>query len=408
MRKHGWKYIVGFFFFQVTSAQNRTMSDAAIWRKIERFSPLKGAVIPADFSRRLGATHVGGKYFFTNEPYLVEGTKKLKELGMGVCKLWMYKNPSGYQYNSDWNLPKNTSLTDLAKHPYYQAAFAFPLSTFVLSTSAGVNMIQADSAGLAKEEKEFYDLALYLLEKYQDRDVEFILSNWEGDWILRGGVGWEAQWGRVAPPDDLPSRIQSLRRVFEVRQRAVDNARKKIPQSRCRVYHAIEVNKVVDASFGIPSVTNDVLPFVHVDMVSWSAYDATDFDKTGIDLYRGIDYIRSKMKPSEYTKKPIVFIGEIGIPEMATKNLPEEFKHRWDTYLSVCLAQQIPYIIYWELYCNETGKDVKIEQPASTKNNRDLNGFWLIRPDGKQGYAMNYFEQLLQNAGRRLAVKSNE
>jgi hypothetical protein len=182
MREHGWKYIVGFFFFQVTSAQNRTMSDAAIWRKIERFSPLKGAVIPADFSRRLGATHVGGKYFFTNEPYLVEGTKKLKELGMGVCKLWMYKNPSGYQYNSDWNLPKNTSLTDLAKHPYYQAAFAFPLSTFVLSTSAGVNMIQADSAGLAKEEKEFYDLALYLLEKYQDRDVEFILSNWEGDW----------------------------------------------------------------------------------------------------------------------------------------------------------------------------------------------------------------------------------
>lgn len=408
MKIKGWTYIIGLFFFQMASAQNRTLSDAAILKKIDRFSPIKGAVVPADISHRLGATHVGGKYYFTNAPYLIEGTKKLNELGMGVCKLWMYKNPSGYQYNSDWNLPKNCSLTDLAKHPYYQAAFAVPLTTFVLSTSAGVNMNQADSAGLAKEEKEFYDLTLYLLEKYQDRDVEFILSNWEGDWILRGGVGWEAQWGRVAPPADLSSRIQSLRKVFEARQRAVNHARKKIPQSRCKVYHAVEVNKVVDASFGIPSVTNDVLPYIQVDMVSWSAYDATDFDKTGIDLYRGIDYIRSKMNPSEYARKPIVFIGEIGIPEMATKNLPEEFKRRWDTYLSVCLAQQIPYIIHWELYCNETGKDVKIDQPASTRNNRDLNGFWLIRPDGKQGYAMDYFEQLLQNAGRRLPVQSNE
>lgn len=389
-------------YMNATVAQQVKRTDARMLSHIQKHKPSAGAVIPAGLKNMIGATHVGGKYYFTDEPYIIEGSKKLYELGMGVCKLWFYKNPTEYEYNASWNLPKNLTLTQLAKHPYYQQAFAVPFSTIVLSTSAGVNMLKADSAGLANEEQEFYDLTLYLLEQYKDRELNFILENWEGDWILRGGFGWDAQWGRTTPPADLQTRLESMRKVFSARQSGVNRARKKVSTSKCKVYHAIEVNKVIDAMYGVPSLTNDVLPYVEVDMVSWSAYDATDFDKTGLDLYRGIDYIKSKMKPTAYVKDKIVFLGEIGIPEMSTKNLPVEFKERWDTYLAVCFAQKVSYIIHWELYCNEAARNQKIVQPAFTKSNEDLNGFWLIKPDGTKGYAMEYFEQLLKYAGGKL------
>lgn len=385
----------------------RLDDNIKILTAIDKCRPLKGAIIPNDIKNRLGATHVGGKYYFTNEPYLIEGAKKLNELGMGVCKLWFYKSPSGYQYNSNWNLPKNITLVQLAQHEYYKQAFNFPFSTIILSTSADRinNQLDYDSVGLANEENEFFELTRYLLETYRNRKVNFILENWEGDWILRGGVGPNAQWGRIAPPADLDKRLTRMKHVFTARQKGVNRARTLVSKTQCKVYHAIEVNKVIDAMYGVPSVTTHILPYVEVDMVSWSAYDATDFDKTGIDLYKGIDFIKKQMKPTAFVKDKIVFLGEIGIPEMATKNLPEEFMERWDTYMAVCFAQKIPFIVQWELYCNETAKDIKINQPDSTKKNGDMNGFWFIKPDGTKSYVLTYFELLLKNAGKTIPVQ---
>jgi len=383
--------------------QVQSVGDIEILKSIQRHRPLKGAVIPAGIRDMMGATHVGGKYFLSEEPYLVEGSKQIHSLGMGVCKLWFYKNVSGYQYHSSWSLPENVTLKELAMHPYYKAAFEVPFTTIVLSTgTAGINMLKADSASLEKEYREYYDLTRYLMETYRNRKVDFILSNWEGDWIVRGGVGRDAQWGRVPLPADVQDRFASMILVFDNRQKAVDAARRAVVNAQCRVLHAIEVNKVMDAMYGVPTLTSHVLPFVQTDMVSWSAYDATDFDKTGLDLYKGIDFIKEKMKPTTYVKEKIVFLGEIGIPEMATKNLPVEFRDRWDTYLAVCFAQKVPYIIQWELYCNEPAVGKKIDQPSFTNDIKDLNGFWLLRPDGTKGYAMQYFDQLLKFAGRSI------
>lgn len=399
--------IAGFFYISVNAQEApnklKLKEELGILKIIDKHKISKGASIPQDIKSRLGATHVGGKYFLTKEPYLIEGAKQLHQLGFGVCKLWFYKNPSGYQYNSNWNLAPNISLKQLAQHPYYQQAFDVPFTTFMLSTGgSGIkSMVNVSDSGLVKEQQEYYELAKYLLQKYQDREVNFILKNWEGDWILRGGVGRDAQWGRVEPPADVTERFTSMIKAFKARQDGVNQARAEVQNTKCKVYHSIEVNKVIDAMYGVPTLTNDVLPHVEVDMVSWSAYDATDFDKRGVDLYRGIAYLRSKIKPTAYVKKPIVYIGEIGIPEMGTKNLPTEFEERWDNYLAVCLAQDIPYVVMWELYCNETAKDVKIEQPNFTTKETDLNGFWLLKPDGKPGYAMQYFDKVLKNAGKR-------
>lgn len=386
------------------SDRNAFNKELEILKIINKHKISKGAAIPADIKARLGATHVGGKYFLTQEPYLIEGAKQLHNLGFGVCKLWFYKNPSGYQYNSNWNLSANITLKQLAQHPYYQQAFDVPFSTFMLSTGgSGIrSMIDVSDSGLVNEQQEYYELAKYLLQKYQDREVNFILKNWEGDWIVRGGVSRDAQWGRVEPPADADKRFANMIRAFKARQDGVNQARAEVQNSKCKVYHSIEVNKVIDAMYGVPTLTNNVLPNVEVDMVSWSAYDATDFDKKGTDLYKGISYLRSKIKPTTYVKKPIVYLGEIGIPEMATKNLPAEFAERWDNYLAVCLAQNVPYFILWELYCNETAKDVKIDQPNATTKETDLNGFWLLKPNGNPGYAMQYFDKVLKNAGKTL------
>ncbi|WP_036692511.1 hypothetical protein [Pedobacter glucosidilyticus] len=379
------------------------LSDAAILSIIEKNKPLKGALIPEDIKHRIGATHVGGKYFHTTEPFLVEGAKKLDSLGFGVCKLWFYKDPKGYQYNSNWNLPAEFSLTQLAEHPYYQQAFNLPFSTFILSTKGSVkNMINAKEEELKIEEQEYYELAKYFLKKYKDRSVSFVFQNWEGDWILRGGVSAKIKWDKDNLPANLDQRIKSMQNIFKARQDGVNKARSEVKNTKCKVYHAIEVNKVMEAMNGIPSLATHVLPFVETDMVAWSAYDATAPDPTGTRLYKGVSFLKEQMKPTAYIKQPTVFLGEIGIPEMLTKRKPQEVKDSWDNYLAVCLALNVKYLVQWELYCNENATDKKIMQPQFTRNEADLKGLWLIKPDGTIGLAMTYFDQILKNAGKKL------
>jgi hypothetical protein len=383
---------------------NANLSDADILKIIENNKLSKGAVIPTNIKDMMGASHVGGRYFLTKEPFLVEGAKKINDLGFGVCKLWFYKDPKGYQYNSNWNLPQNFSLTDLAQHPYYQEAFDLPFSTFLLSTKGnGVkNMTNAKDEELKIEEQEYYELAKYFLKKYKDRSVSFVLQNWEGDWILRGGVAAKVQFDKEHLPANLDQRINSMQKTFKARQDGVNRARLEVKKTKCKVYHAIEVNKVMEAMDGVPSLATDILPFVETDMVSWSSYDAIGTNKTGLKLYKGISFLKQQMKPTSYMKEPTVFLGEIGIPESETKKKPEEIKEYWDNYLAVSIAQNVKYMVHWELYCNEPAKGVKLAQPQFTSNEADLKGLWLIKPDGTMGYAMIYFDQILKNAGKKL------
>ena len=392
-----------FLGFNALAQNNAKPTDAEILSIIEKNKPLKGAIIPADIKHRIGATHVGGKYFFTKEPFLVEGAKKLDSLGFGVCKLWFYKDPKGYQYNSNWNLPQQFSLVDLAQHPYYQQAFNLPFSTFLLSTKGSVkNMINAKEVEFKTEEQEYYELAKFFLKKYKDRSVSFVLQNWEGDWILRGGVSAKVKYDKDNLPANLDQRIKSMQRIFKARQDGVNRARAEVKNTKCKVYHAIEVNRVMEAMNGLPGLATHVLPFVETDMVSWSAYDATGGDNSGVKLYKGISFLKEQMKPTAYVKQPTVFLGEIGIPESQTKKKPHEFKEYWDNYLAVFLAQNGKYLVQWELYCNENAKDKKIAQPDFTRDESDLKGLWLIRPNGTMGYGMTYFDEILKNAGQKL------
>lgn len=399
----------------ISAVKKSSMNDQQIIRNIEKFRPMKGAKIPANIKDILGATHVGGKYYFTSDPYLLEGCRKMNELGYGVVKLWFRKNAGGYPYNSEWKLKSGITLKELAQHPYWSACFDMPFTTFALSID-GAGIKTTDETAV-KEEQEVFDLTKYLLEKYKERDVTFILHNWEGDWMLRGGTGDFARWSRkagvlikavdgerrtVLVPADSAQRINAMARWCKALQEGVNRARAEVKKSKCKVFHAIECNKVMDSMEGIPGIVNSILPLVETDMVSWSSYDG--LDENGLNLYKGIQYIRQNIRPTKEMKgKAVVFLGEIGIPEQRYEGLTEKGPviERWDAYVGVCLALNIPYLIQWELFCNEP-KNEELRKLNETRKTDEMRGFWLVRPDGTASFVGEYFDNLLKNAGRSL------
>ena len=141
-----------------------------IKKQVDLLRPSKGGALPADLARRLGATHVDGKYHLTQEPFLLEGAKKILEFGSSVCKVW-FDIPAVkyYPWNSDWSaLPSNSTLVDMAKHPYYDALFNLPFSTFVLEITSPNGLPDVNSKGnpdFSGYTQQFQDLSNYLYGK---------------------------------------------------------------------------------------------------------------------------------------------------------------------------------------------------------------------------------------------------
>jgi len=366
----------------------------AIEASVQKAQPLLGGSLPPDFRNRLGATHYAGKYCLTEKPFLLEGCQALHDFGLGTCKLWFENSLPGYGFHSDWStLDPKGRLIDIARHPYFREAFEFPFSTFVLEITElrGPNKNLFDpNNSFEEEENQFEELTAYLYETYADRNVTFLLQQWEGDWLFRQSYaeGWTLE------PQEAKDRAEIFRKWFAARQNGVLKARQRVGQGKkCRVLFAVEVNRVLDLHRGIPTLTSHVLLNMEVDLVSWSAYDGMG---SVVDLWRGIETIRHYMKPTAFFGKPIVYIGEIGNPENERKDI--NLTKWWDERMGVFLAQDIPWIVHWELYCNEITEEAK-QKPVPTNGiytADDIRGFWLIRPDGSLGHAAEYFKKLLE------------
>lgn len=378
---------------------------------VNRHRPLRGATIPADISRRLATAHVSGRYHFTNEPFVVEGVKRIHSLGYGGAKLWFSSINRAYRWNSQWNLAEHYTLLELAQHPYFRAALEQPLSFFALevypANNPKVKAVATHSVSpntdFAVDEQQIYELAKHLLETYRARDVTFVLQNWEGDWMFRGDV--RKQWLAGEYPE-LELRVEIFRKWFDARQRGVERARAEVKDTKCRVFHAIELNKVIDSLKGIPTLATHVLPLVRPDFISWSAYDGMrtdkhDGDETAVGLWQGIDIIKHYAKTTQVAAdgRAAVYIGEAGVPEelhpeQATVDI-------MDATLGVVLAREMPWLFHWELYCNERkdGDRVRLPGPDTAE---ELRGFWLVKPDGSLGYTGKYFDEVLTHAGRAM------
>lgn len=362
--------------------------------------------VPGDVASIMGAAHAGGLYHFTNEPYLVEGCKDVLSLGMRGVKLWFTAVSVQYLFNSEWNLPKNPTLLEQAKHPYFEAAFAMPFDYFALEVQpvhgrkvTGYSM-DPDS-DFAADEQQVYELASYLLTKFKDRSVTFILQNWEGDWMLASGE--MENWKKGVYPE-AERRAQAMVRWINARQRAVEKARAEHPGTKCKVLHGVEVNQVLWTWKGVPTVTSSVLPHVKTDLISWSCYDGLQgwkrsADVTAVGLWQGIETLKHFGWHDGH--QPPIYMGEIGLPENSNFTT-EDIRKIWYGAFRTLFAQKTPYIIQWEIYNNELKDGSPPSQGKTSTDPEQQKGYWIRKPDGSLSPSGEYLVEVLKSAGKPL------
>lgn len=386
------------------------LTNAEILARVNAARPLRGGLIPADLGAgRLGTAHVSGRYFHSTKPFLVEGAEAVHGLGMQAIKLWMANVPKAYPHHSDWNLGEHASLLEIIQHPYFRAALELPFQVVALEVQEALgpqwrkvtgHSINPDS-DFAEDERQVRELCVHLLRTYGDRGITFLLQNWEGDWMYRGSA--REEWRRGEFPE-RERRAAAFQRWFAARQRGVDAARAEVGPTRSKVLHAIEVNRVFDLEKGLATLTTDVLPQVEVDLISWSCYDGLRLeDRSGesaaLGLWRGLDHLQAHAQTRlTMPGGPAVYFGEIGVPEQVISEMVTV--DVMDAAMGVAFAREVPYILHWEIYCNE--RIAAASQLPAPNRAEDLRGYWLIRPDGSLGFTGEYFRQLLTHAGGRL------
>jgi hypothetical protein len=359
----------------------------------------------------IGVTHVNGQYHLTDKDFLNEGADQILALGSRVIKVWFDKPSDSYRFNSQW--PGAGSMVEIAQSPYFRKLFDKPFTTYILmcfsiGRPGGYFRNGLTDEQRAEEQKQFYELAKYLLTTYKSSGKTFILQHWEGDWLIRGNFNKDV--------DPEPKAIQGMTDWLNARQAGVDQAKQELGQTgparwhwpspardgrahlagdgraHVRVYHAAEVNRVVASmQLGRPGLVNAVLPHTRLDLVSYSAWDsATEHFQDPNVLRRALDFIASNTPDSPDFGNRNVYIGEFGMPE--NEFSAGQIQKAIPNAVNTALDWGCPYIVYWQIYCNEPrpGKG-----PPPVKNNDDVRGFWLIKPDGSKARTWDYFYSLL-------------
>jgi hypothetical protein len=341
----------------------------------------------------IGVTHVDGKYCLTDEDFLNEGADQILALGSRVIKVWFHNPERSYSFNSKW--PEMNSLVEVAKSPYFRELFDKPMTTYVMmcfsmGRSAGYWRKGVTEEQKLDEQHQFYELTKHLLTTYKGTRKTFILQHWEGDWLIRGNYD-----GNVDP---APEAISGMIEWLNARQAGVNQAREEVGLDGVWVYHAAEVNRVVDSmKQGNPNVVNTVLAHTKLDLASYSAWDATTAYPEDSQVFRkALDFIAANMPDSPDFGNRNVYVGEFGMPE---NNFPAgQIQKVIPNVVTTALDWGCPYIIYWQLYCNEL--EGRRELPPVHRNNA-VRGFWLIRPDGSRAWTWEYFYGLLSLDGQK-------
>jgi len=345
-----------------------------------------------DIRDTVGVVHVAGRYHLTDEDFLNEGADQILALGSRVIKVWFYgkrhEHPDGvYPYNSEW--PKADSLVEGAQTPYYRELFDKPFTTYILVVTAlgrddGYWRNGISDEQKADEQRQFYELTKHLLTAYKGAGKTFVLQHWEGDWMVRGNFD-----AKVAPTELA---LKSMVEWLNARQAGVNRARQEVGQQGVRVYHATEVNRVVQSMReGFPNMVTEVLPHTHLDLVSYSAWDsATEHYADPNVLRQALDFIAANAADSADFGDRNVYIGEFGMPENHCSL--DQIRTAIPNAVRTGLDWGCPYVVYWQLYCNEM-KDPNARPPV--KSNDAVRGFWLVRPDGTKSWLWDYFHDLL-------------
>jgi hypothetical protein len=399
-------------------------SKAEITAAIDKYDPnIVGNISQA--KDVFGASHIGGWYNFTginessSKPFIEEALDYYKTFGASSIKTTLSilngKMNEAYPFNHTW--PNFQTLKDVAQNENIRELFSkeyIKTHTFWTTTRRQGDFKKGpdfNHATYLNEEQQFYELTTYLLQTYGSMDKKFVYQNWEGDWMLRGeGVAWDRDSTLI--PDDVDWITEGMARLFRARQRGTERARNEFSDSKAKVFHAVEFNKlwyqksgsyVTMMDNGTPSVLGDVIPSTRIDLASWSAYDGawTNSDNpVGHAMWKGIEIARYfTTQTGDLNAKCPVQIGEFAINENPRYNssvTETNIRSRYGRYIGIAFGLGIPNFYLWNFYCS--GNQDKPAGFTWEKGvayelsflNQWLDGKWLIKPDGNWGFAAKF------------------
>jgi len=328
-----------------------------------------GGSHPAErYNYVIGTQTIGSLYQFTGETRLIETAEAILGMGSNLIKFRIdsqfdrdnYAGPDPIRPGSIRDLvSRDPSIRTVLDMPFYYY-FLWVNEPFSLVDVPEWQSRYCDRAAEAEYE-EIYEVSCYLLRTYSGSGKSFYIGNWEGDWMLLG------HYDRTADPE--PYRIDAMARRMNTRQRAVDDAKQDTPHERVDLYHYMEVNLVEKGVRGRPCMVTEVLPRAPVDYVSYSAYEIGFDQDLASALRRTFGLIEENLSPKQGVPEPRVFIGEFGykgavLGEALHKTKSVEF-------IRAALEQGCPFVLYWQMYCNEL-------------EDGEYNGFWLIDHEGRE------------------------
>ncbi len=307
----------------------------------------------APYNFVLGNNAISGSYQFTSENKLVEQAKKIREMGSNILKITLGKNsPDIYGINE---LVKSTNTLSLFTNnlPYKEVCnMDFKYIFFWVHTLTGIEWkkrISVEQEQILYD--EMYEFASYLLNEYNQSGKTFLIGNWEGDWLLI------PNYDRTVTPS--PSFTANMTKWFQIRQRAIDDAKKQSNAKNVELYYYIEVNLVLKGLKGEACIAQSILPNVNVDLVSYSSYEAIKNNRNYAEkkeqLVQVFDYLEKQLKPKPglpFSRR--VYIGEYGCHAKASQ--PESFKKQYEEtkeIMKISLELNLPFALHWQMYNNE-------------------------------------------------------
>ena len=311
---------------------------------------------PEPYNFILGTNTIGGKYQFTNESKLLEQARQVRSMGSNILKISLgEKSPVMYGLKLDIK-PVHT-LQLFRSHEDYRKVFDMDFRYIFMwvHTLTGIEWKKGIDAAQEKVlYDEMYQFVSYLLKEFDYSGKTFLIGNWEGDWLLH------PNYDRKATP--APDHIANMTRWFQIRQRAIEDARAAVPHQNVDVFHYIEVNLALKSLKGEHCITHSILPQVNVDLVSYSSYEAIknrSYEVKKAELNRIFEHIESKLKPNPSIPfQRRVFIGEYGYH--ASIKDPESFQKQYDEtqdIMKISLELNIPFALHWQMYNNEYEAD---------------------------------------------------
>lgn len=403
---------------QIVNGQEVYFGVNAVVNK-QDFSLLDSAEIPVSpygykMKDVIGAINWGGKYNFTTLNYLSEGANFVgKDMGSTTYKISLASNYADmYPYNGNWGTNSINNMTELASSPAYQDLFNMPeIETFIMVayefSYCPWERVITNGYTLSDMEiyyefvrQEFAELTRYLLDTYQDSGKVFILSNWEGD------NAYGAYFDLCTTDEERQLLTDAYVGYINARQDGIINGRAQATSSsNSKVYGNFEVCHVRS---DIPSVPNrwrlvDVaIPYTYCDLYSisdWYTYLKDEngnytFPITEIldDIYNAAQNNMCYKDPSNYPLNPDfvgkknVMVTEFGYDE----NNDAEFNAKIRHEMKEAIEWGVYKIVYWEVYSN-----VVLTQNHERPRNEDMQGLWLIRPDGTFTEAFWYMKSLI-------------